>query len=221
MNTHGRRDVHGATTSHPNRPRTTLKTLTPLTYLTLACALSACGFQTQTRTVSMQQATSNPNATRMTNFMDAPNRFGSPSEDTPGGIARAAVIDEARISELSGDRVCFDVVVRTHVDLDVPLSQWKVKLNPNQDLYFQEGPITVADYPFDGERVVFAADAVLPEAFGSLRLTEPTNEVFRVYERSGSVCGANPGTATLTLTLTNPQDDLRGDWGETYTWTLR
>ena len=169
----------------------------------------------------MQQATSNPQATRMTNFMDAPNRFGSPSETTPGGISRSAVIDEVRISELGDQRICFDVVLRTHVSLDVPLSQWDVKLSPNQELYFEEGPITVVDYPFNGERVVFAADAVLPEAFGSMRLTEPTNEVFRVYERSGSLCGVNPGTAKVSLTLVNPQDDLRGDWGQTYTWTLR
>ena len=187
----------------------------------ITCTLSACAFQTQTRTVSMQQATSNPAATRMTNFMDAPQRFGSPSENTPGDISRSAVIDEARISELTDERICFDVVLRTHVSLDVPLSQWNVTLNSRQELYFEEGPITVVDYPFNGERVVFAAEAVLPEAFGSMRLTEPTNEVFRVYERSGSLCGTPPNTSKITLTLTNPQDDLRGDWGETYTWTLR
>ena len=189
--------------------------------LSAACALSACAFQTQTRTVSAQQAASNPAATRMTNFMDAPLRPGSPSEDTPSGIARSTVIDEARIAMLTSDEVCFDVVLRTYVDLDVPLSQWNAKLNAREEIYFTEGPITVVDYPFDGERVVFAADAVLPEAFGSLRLTEPTDEVFRVYERSGALCARNPGTSEITLTLTNPQDDRRGDWGESFTWTLR
>ena len=192
--------------------------------LILAAALlsltSACAFQTQTRAVNMNAVAADPAASRMTNFMDAPQRMGSPTEQTPGSISRSAIIDEAVISRLTSSVICFDVVLRTHVSLDVPLTQWDVTLNERQELYFEEGPITVVDYPFNGERVVFAADAVLPEAFGSLRLTEPTKEVYRVYERSGTVCGNRPATRKVTLTLRNPQNDLRGDWGETYTWTL-
>ena len=182
---------------------------------------SACAFRTQERRVTMSQINKSPKRTRMTNFLDAPLRPGSPTEQANSQVSRAVLMDEAQISKLTQDELCIAVIQRTHVSIDVPLGMWEAKIN-GQEVYIDEGPISVEDHSVTGERTVLAADAILPEAFGSFRLTEPTQEVYRVFKREGTICTPSADVGQrVELELLLPQDDARGNWGQKYVWNVQ
>jgi len=64
------------------------------------------------------------------------------------------------------------------------------------------------------------ADAVTPTALASLRITEPTDAIYRVIERVAHVCGPIGGNR-VSLELERPMDDHRGGWGENFVWTIQ
>ena len=108
--------------------------------------------------------------------------------------------------------------MRTHVDLDIPLSNWNLKLG-GQTVHASDERLTVRDHSFRGERDVLVANAVTPDAFASLHVTQPTDEVYRVFERAGRVCAPASGNKVV-LELERPMDDHRGSWGERFAWQL-
>ena len=178
-----------------------------------------CGYRSKTRVVSAADL-ADPARTRMTNYMSAPLRPGSPSEETPSAVSRSVLLDEVRIAKLSNQEACFDVLVRTHVSLDSPLSEWNAKVN-EREAYFGEERINVRDYSYSSERDVLVAEGVTATAFASLRLTEPTENIYRVVERLGQTCVPVTNTSKIVLELELPQDDLRGSWGEIFEWKIR
>src|SRR5207248_5988371 len=88
--------------------------------------LASCSYRERTKTVHAGELGS-PGAT-ITNYLSAPVRAGSPTEDTPSGVSREAVVDEARLDSLSPQGACITLTARTNVDLDMPLTDWNMKL---------------------------------------------------------------------------------------------
>lgn len=200
-----------------------LRSVSMVILVLVFCLLwSGCAFRTQERKITTAQIKQSPERTRMTNFMSAPFRPGSPTEQAHAQISRAALMDEAQIVKFDGKEVCLAIIQRTHVSIDVPLTMWSASIN-GEEAYIAEGPITVEDHSIASERVVLAADAILPEAFGSLRLTEPSTDIYRVFKREGTVCAPAPGRGMgkVELELKLPQDDARGNWGEKYIWNVQ
>lgn len=181
---------------------------------------TACGYRSREQVVTAADLRA-PERTRITNYMSAPLRFGSPSEQAPAAVSRAVLADEARIARVEGDQVCFDVVLRSAVDLDTPLSEMRLLVD-EQAARVGDEVVTVRDYPYSGERDVLVAEHVSGNAFGSLRLTEPVQNVFRVIERRAQVCRtrAAPGPGELALEMIVVQDDNRGNWGEKFVWMV-
>jgi hypothetical protein len=184
--------------------------------LVLVVLVVGCSYRERTRTIHPGDVGSP--AAVITNYLSAPVRAGQPTEDTPGGVSREAVVDEARLDLVSPGQACVSFTEHTHVDLDMPLSDWNFKLdgatvNPSNEL------VTVRDHSYRGERDVVVADAVTPTALASLRVTQPTDEVFRVFERSGRACGPVAGSKVV-LEIERPMDDHRGSWGEKFVWTV-
>lgn len=186
--------------------------------LLLLVGLVACAYRKNERVISVADVT-NPARTKITNYLSAPLRPGSPSESAPPPLSRAAVVDEATIARLDASRVCFRVVVRTLAELDSPLSEWRAEVGP-QRATIDDETVTIRDYETTGERNVVVADAVTTTMLASLRVTEPTKENVRVFERAGTTCAARPPGQNLTLSLVLPMDDNRGNWGETFEWTI-
>lgn len=162
-----------------------------------------------------------PERTRMTNYMSAPIRPGSPSEEPPvASISRAALIDEARIAKVGDGEVCFDLVVRTGTEKDTPVSELRILVNDKPARVGDEA-VTIRDHSFSGERDVLVADHVSRNAMSSLRLTAPVEKVFRVMERSARVCRTMPPPAgELALEVIIVEDDNRGNWGEKFVWRI-
>ena len=184
--------------------------------LALLVLVGGCGYRERARVIHPSELGS---ATAViTNYLSAPRRWGSPTEDTPRGVSREAIVDEARLETVAPGEACVTVVERTHVDLDMPLSDWNLTLgghtvNPSDER------VTVRDHSFRGERDVVVADAVTPSMLASLRVTQPTDEVYRVFERSARACGPVSGKQVV-LEVERPMDDHSGGWGEKFVWTL-
>lgn len=163
-----------------------------------------------------------PERTKITNYMDAPIRPLQPSEKPPEQVSRASLLDEARIAKIGDDEICFDVVVRTQVDLDTALSEMRLLVNGKPARLGEDERVSVHDHTFSGERDVLVANAVTKDAFANLRLTEPTENVFRVIERRGRICrtGAYSAAKEITLEVIIVMDDNRGNWGEKFVWRV-
>jgi hypothetical protein len=182
--------------------------------------LGACGYRA--RGVSLTAADlRQPERTRITNFMSAPLRPGSPSEQPVAQVPRPALLDEVRVASVDQGELCFDLVVRSAVVLDTALSEMRI-LVAGQPARIAGETVDVRDYPYTGERDLLVAEHVTKDAFTGLRLTAPEARVFRVIERRGRACRtmAPPARGELSLELISVQDDNRGNWGEKFTWTI-
>jgi hypothetical protein len=189
--------------------------------LPLLLAEVACAYRSREQVLTAADLRV-PERTRITNYMSAPLRPGSPSEAPPAAsISRAVLVDEARVARVEGGEVCFDLVVRTGTPLDTPLSEMRVLVDGAPARVGDE-TVSVHDHSFTGERDVLVADHVSREAYGSLRLTAPIEAVFRVVERRALVCRTRlpPATGELTLEVIIVQDDNRGNWGEKFVWRI-
>jgi hypothetical protein len=184
-----------------------------------ATLVAGCGYRTKLRVVSAADL-DDPTHTQVTNYLSAPLRPGSPSEQAPGPITRAALTDEAWIEKLDTNTVCFGILVRTASELDMPLSDWKIEVN-GEEAWTDGEKVAVRDWSYTGERQVLVADAVVANAFGALTLVEPAEKTLRVYERTAHVCAPKPEGSKLLLELVLPMDDNRGSWGETFAWQLK
>jgi len=188
-----------------------------LVVLAAIAALPACAYRSRGRAISAADV--GTDRARITNYLSAPVRAGQPTEDTPGGVPRAAVVDEAELVKLDRGEVCVAMVLRTHVDLDMPLSDWNFEL-AGRTVYPQDELVTIHDLSYTGEREVLAAEAVSADQLASLRITEPTEYVYRVVERRGRLCAPTPASSEIGLQVERPMDDSRGSWGAAFTWTV-
>lgn len=186
----------------------------------LVWILGACGYRSKEQVLTASDLRV-PERTRITNYMSAPIRPGSPSEQPPvSSISRAVLLDEARIAKIGDGEVCFDVIVRTAAAKDTALSEMRIVVD-DQPARVGDETVTVHDHSFSGERDVLVADHVSRHAMSSLRLTAPVEKVFRVLERRGLVCRTMPPPAgELALEMIIVEDDNRGNWGEKFVWRI-
>lgn len=127
-----------------------------------------------------------PDATLLTAFLVS---TGGQVEDTPSGVERSAVLDEGYL-QTNGSQRCATVIMRTHVDIDQPLSEWDVTINGNQVYPASRETVSVVDYDYMGTRKVVDAAFLGERIGGALSITKPEAKVFRVVERTASFCMA-------------------------------
>ena len=188
--------------------------------IVLALVVSACAYRSREQVVSVADVRV-PERTRITNYMSAPIRPGSPTEQAPPEITRSALLDEARIANIWADQVCFDLVVRTHASMDTALSEMRVLVG-EQPARIENEEVAVRDYAYTGERNVLVAEHVSSNDYGSLHITEPVGRVFRVIERKGRACRTMRTSGDLlTLEVIIVEDDNRGNWGEKFVWRIQ
>lgn len=157
--------------------------------------------------------------TKLTNYLHAPLRPGQPSEQPWGQITRAAVEDEASVTKADDKTVCIHIVERTHEGLDMSLASWNFRLDGAQ-VNIENEKVAVSDWQWNGQHDVLVAEAVTKEAFAQIKLEATVEKVYRVYERSGDLCGPR-AASDVVLEVELPQDDHKGSWGERFVWKLR
>lgn len=192
-----------------------------LGFVVLGVAVTACGYRAREQSLTPADLRV-PERTRISNYMSAPLRPGSPSEEPPTpAISRSSILDEARISKISADEVCFDLLVRTGAEKDTAISEMRILVDGMQARASDES-LEVRDYGYAGERDVLVGSFASQSAISSLRLTAPVEHVFRVMERRAQVCRTmvQPSYGELSLEVILVQDDNRGNWGEKFVWRV-
>jgi hypothetical protein len=155
---------------------------------------------------------------RVTNFLTMTMNNNTLPETAAHGIPREAVADEATLASLDSSHACVELTMRTPVRLDQPLSTWTFKLN-DEEVSPENETVTVRDYFYTGSRPVVVAEAVSLTAYASLTISEPTEEIYRVMERTARLCGASAKSVSLVAEL-DPRDGM-SKWGEQFRWEVR
>ena len=155
---------------------------------------------------------------RVTNFLTMTMNNSEIPERAAHGIPRETVADEATLVSLDAGHACIDLTMRTPSGLDQPLSTWTFKLN-SQEVTPENEVVTVRDYPYTGSRPVVVAEAVSLTAYASLTIQEPTEEIYRVMERTARLCGTPAKSLALVAELSIGNG--LGTWGAEFTWNVR
>jgi len=177
------------------------------------CAVSGCGVAATKRDVSRADI-AYPERTRLTGYLAD---YTGWHEDTPGQVPRTAVLDEA-VLESDGRRECAVLTMRTALDRDDTLSQWKATLNGAQ-AYPEGEMVAVTDYTIRGERVVVDAAYATPFAAGSIQIMQPTTNAWRVVERTARYCQPSAPQFDLRLEYRKSSADATSKLG--FSWTLQ
>jgi len=148
------------------------------------------------------------------------------TEQTPGGVAHDAVLDEATLASLGDGVACVDLVERTGVDYDEPIAEMApvCKTGVHQRGAVTDEKITVRDYDFVTNEVVARIRDVTPFGFQSVRLEQPTSEIFRVIERRARLCCPLAGSSRVDVVVKNPRlrvNDVGASFGEAFSWRVQ
>lgn len=175
--------------------------------------VGGCGVEAAQRSI-MRADLTHPERSRMTGYLAD---YTGWHEDTPGQVPRTAVLDEAYL-ESDGQRDCAVVTMRTTLDRDDALTQWKTTLNGSQ-AYPEGEVVNVADYTIKGERTVVDAAYASPFAAGTITITQPTTDIWRVVERTARYCQPPAPTFDLRFEYSKSSAEATSKLG--FTWSLR
>lgn len=139
-------------------------------------------------------------------------------ENVPDGVDPAVVRDEVRITELSVERVCLDVILRTWDRIDRAPSDWTYELN-GVDVWPSDASIahTTKSYPAPRQSDVLEFIAAL----SPFQVRDLENGEFRVNERSFPLCGTPATTrGRVELKVRMRGDPSTGPLGMNYRWDV-
>lgn len=165
-------------------------------------AATACGRAVATKRNVLRADLAHLERTRLTGYV---GDWTGWTEDTPGQVPRTAVIDEAFL-ESDGVRDCAVVTMRTFLDRDDTLDQWKALINGAQ-AYAEGERVSIADYTIHGRRVMVDAVYATPFAAGSVQITQPTEDIWRVVERTARFCQPSAPEFNLELSYQKRHSD--------------
>lgn len=191
----------------------TIQTAFPLAVVAI---VAGCSYPTAERSVSPQQIERED--TRLVGYMQY-GRTTSVEEQTPGQISRDAVANEAILYALEDGQTCIELTIRTNAERDEPLAVYELTLDGRR-VHPGDEQIEVVDYTYTGERDVLVAEGITGEAFAQLRLTEPEERVYRVFERRTELCGPISQTGDIELEVVAPNGATTSQWGQSFVWTL-
>lgn len=133
---------------------------------------------------------------------------GRHTEETPGDIQHDVIRDEATLARVTATETCVDVVVRTARGHDEPLEQLAptFEIDGSEHKAIVENEIvSVYDYNFTGRVETVSVEAVAASTYLGMSVTEPSEQIFRVVERRGTVCAPRGGQVReVALDLTHP-----------------
>ena len=109
---------------------------------------------------------------------------------TPGSISKTAIQDECTLQKIEGNKVTFDLIIRSHTAIDQDFARYMVKLNGKMIApIIKEQSMEVRDYAYTGEYTVAAMRTITGAGTFDLNITKPEEYIFRVIERKITVVG--------------------------------
>lgn len=183
-----------------------------LATLALYVLLVGCSYPQKTRVVHVTNL-SDPEATRIYNFMRSKNG----NEETRADW----LMDEAVIEVLDDTRVCFDLTIRSRHAIDLHPSQWNVKVNGVPAHVVQRAEPEKEYWTVTYERMETTYERTTPR--GTTRVQRPVEyEATSGYAvRRAQACAplaSRPSQLELEVEL--PQENYDPNWGQRYSWRL-
>jgi hypothetical protein len=116
--------------------------------------------------------------------------------------------------------VCFTLITRNALDLDIPFEQMQITFD-GVAVKMKDERVTVRDYPESGAPASTLVEDLERQDWARLPAEKPAQGMLRVFERAGSGCVKMAGLPSeLVLELRLPAEDSKGDWGEKFVWKL-
>lgn len=145
-------------------------------------------------------------------------------EEVPGDIRHDAVIDQAKLTKAGASETCMDVTIRSARRYDEPLSQQHPTCTAGQqsaEAIAENERVTVYDYSYTGRVETVAAEAVAADTYMGLSISEPAEKIFRVIERTGTLCCPIAGDKGVELSLENERMDYNNvSYGLVFNWKI-
>lgn len=193
--------------------------------------LAACGHRRAQRTIPSNWV--GTTYAQLLGYFTAGRHFEEP---TPAGIPHDAVRDEATLTELDGEHMCVDVVVRTSATDDEPIELLEPTCLTGRrrtGAILMSGYVSVYDvvptaevapvgggtgsaYRVPGQVVV---DHVRPEQFAGANAAGPTS-AYRIVERGAHLCCPNPARNDVGFTMRNRNMNNHGGATQQFTWSV-
>jgi hypothetical protein len=132
-------------------------------------------------------------------------------EETRGGIRHDALLDEVMLARVDPTETCFDVVLRTEESKDEPFSELTASCGidgGDQRAVFVDEQVSVYDHAYVGMSETAVVEGVTATDYLGLSLSQPTDKVFRVIERRGTMCCARATGSSARVELRNRQFDF-------------
>jgi len=103
------------------------------------------------------------------------------------------------------------VVIQTHAPKAEPLARLEFAAateNSNVHGIVTNEQVSVFDYPYTGMRPTAIIEGVAASRYIGMAISQPTDLVFRVVERHGSMCFPRGVASSARLRLRNPRLDF-------------
>lgn len=179
--------------------------------LVVALLLSGCAAHTVSTSIRRDQVGSK--YARISGYMAtrgaAPG--GTHTEETPGSIRHDSILDEAVLASITPQETCIDVVLRTDSTHDEPLDQYQPAFEIDGKStrgVIENEVVSVYDYTYTGMRETASVEGVAANQYVGMSLSQPADQIFRVIERRGRVCGGMPAVHDVKLDVTHPSWDV-------------
>lgn len=179
--------------------------------------------QTNSKQVSIQQSQLGTKYAKQGSYFAACGTICM-EEQSAGQIRHDVVRDEATLASVGPNETCIDLVVRTHSLKDEPFDQLNAvcKIDGAETATAIETElVTLTDYNYTGKVETLHVEAVTPDAFGALSVSEPQELIFRVVERQGRICCGAPANGAVEFSMRNRAFDYGASPGKVkYQWTV-
>jgi hypothetical protein len=155
--------------------------------------VTACAYGERARVIS--PADVNTPYAAITNYLSTKGA-NSVHEAPPGNLSAATLEDAATLTRADAAGTCITIVEHTESALDKPLSDWNFKLD-DQTTYPRDEKVNVAEYPYTTD--------------------EGNDASFKVYERTGQLCGG-PAHGPILLSVELPSNGV--NYGQLFQWQV-
>lgn len=131
-------------------------------------------------------------------------------EETAGGIRHDAILDEVVLARIDTQETCFDVVIRTAEGRDEPLTELSASCNidgASKRGVFVDEMVSVYDHAYVGMSQTAVVEGVAATQYMGMSVEQPTDKIFRVIQRRGTLCCGKPAATQATLSIHNRRHD--------------
>ncbi len=137
-------------------------------------------------------------------------------EETRGGIRHDAILDEISLAKIAANETCFDVQLRTEESKDEPFTELQAECEidgASVATAVESEVVSVWDHAYTGQQNVAVVEGVAASQYIGMAISKPTELVFRVIDRKGTLCCPKAASSSACLRFRNTHFDYGASKG--------